>query len=114
MNTATPEQLSTFFDGEIEPFAIKMSDGMTGMIYTEREHISGNKAMLTANRLQYMPVAQKIAMAQQLGDRGMILIDEARALFNYPPLPDGKGQQAPIRGEFYMVGDQKGDTNDTE
>ena len=44
----------------------------------------------------------------------MIMIDEVRALFNYPPLPDGLGQQAPIRGEFYMVGDDKEVTNDTE
>ena len=107
MNTATPEQLSSFYDGEIEPFAIKMSDGLSGMIYTDREQVAGNKAFLTANRLQYMSVPDKVAMSQQLGDRGALLIDEIRDLFNYPTLKDGAGQHAPIRGEYYFVDDPK-------
>ena len=109
MNTATPEQLSTFFDGEVETFAIKMSDGMSGMIYTDREQVAGNKALLTANRLQYMSIADKVNVAQQLGDRGALMIDEIRELFNYAPLPDGSGQHAPIRGEYYMVDEGRPD-----
>jgi hypothetical protein len=118
MNTATPEKLSTFYDGEIEPFAIKMSDGMSGMIYSDREMSAGNRAFLAANRLQYMSVPDKVSMSQQLGDRGALLIDEIRDLFNYPPLPDGAGQHAPIRGEYYMVDqgrpDQNGGNDDGE
>ena len=112
MNTATPEKLSTFYDGEIEPFAIKMSEGLSAMIYTDREQASGNKAMLTANRLQYMSVTDKVAVSQQLGDRGALLIDEIRDLFNYAPLPDGAGQHAPIRGEYYMVDEGRPDAKD--
>ena len=112
MNTAKPEELSTFYDGEIEPFAIKMSDGLSGMIYTDREQATGNRAMLTANRLQYMSVPDKVAMSQQLGDRGALLIDEIRDLFNYAPLPDGAGQHAPIRGEYYMVDEGRPDAKD--
>ena len=111
MNTATPEKLSTFYDGEIEPFAIKMSDGMSGMIYTDREISTGNKAFLAANRLQYMSIPDKVSMSQQLGDRGALLIDEIRDLFNYAPLPDGAGQHAPIRGEYYMVDQGRPDQN---
>ena len=114
MNTATPDELSTFFDGEIEPFAIKMSDGMSSMIYTDREQTAGNKALLTANRLQYMSVQNKVAMSQQLGDRGALLIDEIRDLFNYAPLPDGAGQHAPIRGEYYMVDQGRPDSKKQE
>lgn len=114
MNTATPEKLSTFYDGEIEQFAIKMSDGMSSMIYTDREISAGNKALLTANRLQYMSVPDKVSMSQQLGDRGALLIDEIRDLFNYPPLPDGAGQHAPIRGEYYMVDEGRPNQQKTE
>ena len=118
MNTATPEKLSTFYDGEIEPFSIKMSEGLNTMIYTDRELAAGNKVILAANRLQYMSVPDKVSMSQQLGDRGALLIDEIRDLFNYPPLPDGAGQHAPIRGEYYMVDqgrpDQNGGNNDGE
>ena len=117
MNTATPEQMASFFDGEIEPFEIKMSDGFTGMIYTDREMMAGNKAVLAANRLQYMSIADKVSMFTQMGDRGGMKIDEARELFNMPPLKDGAGQHSPIRGEYYFVDqgrpeDKKTDKND--
>ena len=111
MNTATPDQLASFFDGEIEPFEIKMSDGFTGMIYSEREMMAGNKATLTANRLQYMSVTDKVSMWQQMGDRGAMMIDEGRELFNMPPLPEGAGQHAPIRGEYYFVDKGRPDDN---
>ena len=112
MNTADPAKLSSFYDGEIEPFSIKMSDGLSGMIYSDREMTAGNKVILAANRLQYMSVPDKVSMSQQLGDRGALLIDEIRDLFNYPPLPDGAGQHAPIRGEYYMVDEGRPDSKE--
>ena len=106
-NKANGDQLDAFFNGAIEPFAIKLSDALTRMVFTQREINSGNAVRFTANRLQYMSVASKISMAQQLGDRGILTIDEIRDLFNYAPLPDGEGQHAPIRGEYYFVDEGK-------
>lgn len=99
-NKAHGESLEAFYDGAIEPFAIQFSEAMTKAIFTERERAQGNYLIANANRLQYMSVSQKVQMAKELGDRGAILIDEIRELFNYPPLPDGAGQVAPIRGEY--------------
>ena len=113
-NEATGDELDAFFNGSIEPFAIKLSDGMSRMVFTERELNGGNRITFTANRLQYMAIAAKISMAQQLGDRGVLTIDEIRELFNYAPLPDGAGQYTPIRGEYKNVkdGDQGGDEDE--
>lgn len=111
-NRATGDELDAFFNGAVEPFAIKMSEGLTKMVYTERERNNGNAILLTANRLQYMGVGQKVSMAKELGDRGVLMIDEIRELFNYPPLPDGAGQHAPIRGEYYMVDEDRGGESD--
>lgn len=105
-NKATSEEMDAFFNGAIEPFAIQLSEVLTGMVYTLKERSIGNECLVTANRLQYMAVKDKINMATQLADRGMMLIDEARELFNYVPLPDGAGQVAPIRGEYYNVDDK--------
>ena len=110
-NEATGDTLDAFFNGSIEPFAVKLSDALTVMIFTERERNSGNRIMFTANRLQYMSASTKISMAQQLGDRGVLTIDEIRELFNYAPLPEGKGQYTPIRGEYKDV--QGSDQDDT-
>jgi hypothetical protein len=114
-NSAMGDELDAFFNGAIEPFSIQLSEVLTNMLFTPTEQGHGSAVYMTANRLQYMPVTTKISMAQQLGDRGMLMIDEARELFNYPPLPDGKGQEAPIRGEYYMVGDDREElTNESE
>ena len=106
-NTADSTKLNAFYDGETEPFAIKMSEALTRMVYTRREEHQGNRIFFAANRLQYMNVGEKVNVSKELGDRGAILIDEIRELFNYPPLPDGKGQHAPIRGEYYMADEGK-------
>ena len=112
-NEASAEVMDSFFNGSIEPFAIKISDGLTKMVFSERERNTGNRILFTANRLQYMNVTQKISMAQQLGDRGVLTIDEIRELFNYAPLPDGAGNYTPIRGEYKNVKDGgKEDDND--
>ncbi len=99
-NAARAEDLEAFFDGAIEPFAIQFSEALTKMLFSERERAQGSYIIANANRLQYMSTAQKVQMAKELGDRGAILIDEIRELFNYGPLPDGAGQVAPIRGEY--------------
>lgn len=108
-NKANGDELDAFFNGAIEPFAIKLSDALTKMVFTERERNTGNAITFTANRLQYMNIASKISMAQQLGDRGVLTIDEIRELFNYAPLPDGAGQYTPIRGEYKDVKDKDSD-----
>ena len=111
-NMAIGDDLDAYFEGSIEPFSIQLSDGLTRMTYTPREIGSGNKVEITANRLQYMSTGNKIALAQQMGDRGVLTIDEIRELFNYAPLPDGAGAHAPIRGEYYFV--DEGKDNETD
>ena len=96
-----------FFNGNTEVFAIKMSEAHSRMVFSVNELNRGNRITFTANRLQYMATGSKINMAKELGDRGVLMIDEIRELFNYEPLPDGAGQHAPIRGEYYMVDEGK-------
>ena len=105
-NKADSEMLDAFFNGAIEPFSIQLSEVLTRMIFSKRERRQGNAVFATANRLQYMSVSQKVSMAKELGDRGAIYIDEIRELFNYPPLPNGDCQHAPLRGEYKFVDDE--------
>ena len=111
-NSATAEDLEGFFDGAIEPFAIQFSEALSKMLFSERERAQGSSLTANANRLQYMSTSQKVQMAKELGDRGAILIDEIRELFNYDPLPDGAGQVAPIRGEYKATDDLNGGGED--
>lgn len=112
-NRASYEEADAFFNGAIEPFSIQISEVISGMLFTDKQILEGTYFYATANRLQYMSVSQKVSMAKELGDRGAILIDEIRELFNYPPLPNGEGQHAPLRGEYKWV-DEKNDTEEDE
>lgn len=111
-NSASGDEMDAFFNGSVEPFAIQLSEVMTKMTYTQKEQAYGAKIMATANRLQYMPVAQKIQLARQMGDRGILTINEIRDLFNYAPMEDG--DKATIRGEYYFLNDTEEIKNERE
>lgn len=113
-NMANGDELDAFYNGAIEPFAIQFSESMTKAMFTERERAQGSYLMANANRLQYMSTSAKVQMAKELGDRGAIMIDEIRELFNYPPLPDGAGQVAPIRGEYKATDELVQEENDEQ
>lgn len=108
---ANSDQLDAFFNSAIEPFAIALSEALSSAIYTERERSFGNHVFVNANRLQYMSQTAKVTVAKELGDRGILTINEIRELFNYAPLPDG--DVAYIRGEYKPLEVQEeGDSND--
>lgn len=111
-NEATGDELDAFFNGAIEPFAIQFSETMTKAIFSERERAQGSFLMANANRLQYMTTTQKVSMAQQMLDRGVMSINEARELFNYAPVEGGDIRT--IRGEYKNAGDEElvGGTDD--
>lgn len=102
-NEATGDQLDAFFNGAIEPFEIQFSEVMTKACFSERERALGSLIMATANRLQYMTTTAKVEMAQQLLDRGVMSINEARELFNYPAVEGGDVRT--IRGEYKSADD---------
>lgn len=100
-NKAYGDAWSAFYEGCVEVFAVALSDGMTKAMYTERERSNGNEVYFTANRLQYMSNADKLAVAAQLTDRGIFSINEAREVFNLEPVEGGDVRT--IRGEYKNV-----------
>lgn len=110
---ATSDELDAFFNSAIEPFAIALSEALSRAIYTERERSFGNHVYVNANRLQYMSQTAKVQVARELGDRGILTINEIRELFNYSPLPNG--DVAYIRGEYKLTeGEQIDDGSNEE
>lgn len=97
-NAANGDELDAFFNGCVEPFAIQISEALTRAMFSLRERSNGAKFFASSNRLQYMSTSAKVGMAQQLLDRGVMTINEARELFNFAPVPNGDIRA--IRGEF--------------
>ena len=113
-NKAYGDAWTAFYEGAIEPFAIQFSEVMTKMFFTLREQTQGNMVMATANRLQYLSNTEKLNVSAQLLDRGILNRDEAREIWNLPPLPNGEGQAFIIRGEYYNATDKVAEDDTSE
>lgn len=110
-NKAIGDSWSAFYEGCVEPFSVQLSEVLSKMLFsmTERQH--GTYVMATANRLQYMSNADKLAVSAQMADRGLMTRNEIREIWNLPPLDPSLGDTLPVRGEYYDLNGQEGDTN---
>ena len=103
-NKAYGDAWSAFYEGVIEPLSIMMSQTISKMLYSYNERTRGNAFMLTANRLQYMTNSDKLQVSTQLVDRGIMSRNDAREIWNLPPVEGG--DKLVIRGEYYAANDQ--------
>lgn len=111
-NKAYGDKWTAFYEGAIEPFAIQFSEVLTKMLFTLRERSQGNEVMATANRLQYLSNAEKLNVSAQLLDRGIISINDAREIWNLPPVEGGDARI--IRGEYYNADDKVTEVEEDE
>ena len=103
-NKAYGDAWTAFYEGAIEPFAIQFSEVMTKMFFTLREQSTGNEIIATSNRLQYLSNTEKLNVSSQLLDRGVISLNDAREIWNMPPVEGGDIRV--IRGEYYNADDK--------
>ena len=100
---------NAYYEGEIEPFAIQLSLVLTNMLYTQKEIAFNNTVMFTANRLQYASNQTKLAVSQQLFDRGILTRNQIMDIWNMAHVPDG--DKTYIRKEYTEI--SLLDNNDT-
>lgn len=98
-NKAVGDAWAGFYEGAVEPFAIQLADVMTRMTFTPIEQSTGNGIYFTANRLQYLSNADKLNVSANMLDRGIMSINEVRAIWNLEPVDGGDARI--IRGEYY-------------
>ena len=113
-NKAHGDAFSAFYEGAIEPFAIQLSEVLTKMLFTERETAFGAGIYFTSNRIQYMNNSDKLNVSKDLLDRGVISLNEAREIWQLPPI-DG-GDVHILRGEYYnsQTGEKVEEINNDE
>lgn len=98
-NKAHGDEFSAFYEGAIEPFAIQLSEVMTRMLFTERQMAFDAGIYFTSNRIQYMNNSDKLNVSRDLVDRGVLSINEARDIWQLPPIEGG--DRHILRGEYY-------------
>ena len=106
-NKAYGDGWNAFYEGVPEWFGIQFADVLRDMLFSSREQVAGAGVTASANRLQYMSNKDKMLATQTFADRGLAMRDEIREIWNLPPLPDGKGQTIPMRGEYYNLGEKR-------
>lgn len=84
---------NAYFEAEIEPVVIELSNEYTRKIFTRRERGFGNRIMFEAANLATASMQTKLALAQMV-DRGSLTPNEWREVFNLVPVPGG---DEPIR-----------------
>jgi hypothetical protein len=108
-NKYDEDQWNAFYESEIEPIAIALSDAFTKAFFNRRERGFGNKIIFEANSLQYASMTTKLGLVQMV-DRGSMTPNEWRNVMNMGPI-EGGGK--PIRRlDTAQVNDTKNGGND--
>lgn len=113
-NDYSEDQWNAYYEGKIEPFAIQLGDGLSHMLYTQRER-ARNRVSFSSNRLEYATSASKRNMIRDMLDRGLMSINEGREILQMPPVEGG--DRRVIRGEYIdatMLDEHREDTDPSE
>lgn len=93
------ETWNAFYEGKVEPFAIKVSMVICRMLFSDRQIAAGNGVEFSANRLQFATVQNKLSTIVQMFDRGMLSRNEGREILQMPGIGE-QGNKYFIRGEY--------------
>lgn len=76
------DEFNSFYESELETFALQCSLAHTNMLYSTKELAFGNEVIFTANRLQYASNKTKLEIINSGLDRGWLNINESREIMN--------------------------------
>jgi len=93
MNNYDEDEWNSFYESEIEPIAIQLSNAFTKIFFTKRERGYGNKIIFEASNLQYASMKTKLNLLNMV-DRGALTPNEWRKVMNLGPI---KGGDEPVR-----------------
>ena len=82
------DEWNAYYESEIEPLAMQLSNEFTRKIFSRRERGFGNRIVFNANNLQYASMQTKLGL-QAMVDRGAMTPNEWREVLNLPPVEDG-------------------------
>ena len=88
-NKFTDEEWTSYYRGKVAPFANALSLALTNMTYTWREIAHGNMITVNTDPKQHISDKQKMELFTTGIDRGLLTINEARALLGWPSVDGG-------------------------
>lgn len=82
------DEWNAYYESEIEPIAMQLSNEFTRKLFTRKQRGFGNKIIFAANNLQYASMSTKLGL-QAMVDRGALTPNEWREVLNLPPVEGG-------------------------
>lgn len=79
---------NAYYEAEIEPVAIQLSNEFSRKFFSRRERSFGNKIIFECNNLQYASMQTKLNLLQMV-DRGALTPNEWRQVLNLAPIDGG-------------------------
>lgn len=87
------DQWNAYYESEIEPLAMQMSNEYTRKLFTRKERGFGNKIIFEASNLQYASMSTKLGLVAMV-DRGAMTPNKWCEIMGLPPV---EGGEKPIR-----------------
>ncbi|MFZ5352749.1 MAG: phage portal protein [Bacillota bacterium] len=108
-NKYTEDEWNAFYESEIEPIIIQLSNAFTRAFFSRRELGFGNRIVFASSSLQYASMSTKLGLDRMV-DRGALTPNEWREILNLAPV---EGGDKPIRRlDTAQVGKEGSVSND--
>ena len=79
---------NAYYESVVEPVSLQLASEFTRKLFSKQERKQGNKVVFESLNLQYASMRTKLSLVQFV-DRGMMSPNEARKIFNMPPVDGG-------------------------
>jgi HK97 family phage portal protein len=86
---ATESQWEAYYESQLEPLLIELSQVMTHMLFNTSEVNKGSYCVWEGSRLQYASTKTKMELWSMGYDRGLFTRNDGRTLFNMPNIEGG-------------------------
>ena len=82
------DEWNSYYEAEIEPLAMQLSNEYSRKLFNRRERAFGNSIIFEASNLQYASMSTKLNLVQFV-DRSMMTRNEVRKIMNLAPFSGG-------------------------
>ena len=119
-NKETPEEATAFYEGELKPFFMQLSQAFTNCLFTKTERGYGNEVVADINTLKYAKIGEKMEAVKYLSDIGALTLDQALITLGFPPIGGDEGSRRvqtlnmvnAAKADKYQLGDGDDTKND--
>lgn len=84
----TEDEWIAYYEAELEPYAIQISNEFSRKIFSRRERAQGNSIIFESSNLQHASMTTKLNL-RELVDRGAMKVNEWRKVMNLGPVEGG-------------------------